>query len=319
MAGLAERVAAEIRLLRKGRGINAPDIEARLGPHLRELVAGATGPDDGDCRRSLATEINSCTAGLPEDLRTAITASLGLSAETRQIPKLRDRITWLSAQLGRGYRTALRRVDVAERLLAEEIAHELRRRRGQAAGTPQGWYLDELRTVLRLDTPTPEAHEHRRIVATCDDLREVMAWLDVPRDPGCSGPALNADVLYGGRLIRREQPLRGRFQFMIQLPAPLRTGESHEYGMILRIAEGEPMQPHYVFTPECQCNLFSLRVRFPPDRTPHWVWRVAGETVRMFEAARPGRDLLALDEAGEVQVRFPNPTMYLGYGIQWAW
>ncbi|HZN19303.1 MAG TPA: hypothetical protein VFB84_14170 [Micromonosporaceae bacterium] len=319
MVGLAERVAAEIRLLRKGRGINAPSIEARLGPHLRELVAGATGPDDGDCRRSLATEINNCAAGLAEDMRTAITASLGLSAETRQIPQLKDRIAWLSAQLGHGYRTALRRIDLAERLLAEEIAHELRRRRGQAAGAPQGWYLEELRTVLRLDTATPESHEHRRIVATCDDLREVMAWLDVPRAPGDPRPLLDAEVIYGGRLVRREQPLSGRFQLMIQLPAPLRTGDEHEYGMILRIPEDRTMLPRYVFTPETQCNLFSLRVRFPPGRTPRWVWRVTGETVRMFEAARPGRDLLALDEAGEVQVRFPNPTMYLGYGIQWEW
>ena len=41
-----------------------------------------------------------------------------------------------------------------------------------------GWYLAEIRALLRLDTPQPESHERRRIVSTRADLREVMAWVD---------------------------------------------------------------------------------------------------------------------------------------------
>jgi hypothetical protein len=39
----------------------------------------------------------------------------------------------------------------------------------------------------------------------------------------------------------------------------------------------------------------------------------------MFNAGRPRGDLLTPDEAGEVQVAFQNLTLYLGYGVQWAW
>jgi hypothetical protein len=167
-------------------------------------------------------------------------------------------------------------VDVAERLLAEEIGHELRRRGGRADGAPHGWYLAEFRTVLLLDTPTPEAHEHRRIVATRDGLQEVMAWLDVPRDPDQFRPRLEVEVAHGGRLVRREQPSPHRFQFLVQLPASLCSGRAHEYGLVVRVPVGEPMRPHYIFTPECMCRAFALRVRCPVERKPRGSggWRV---------------------------------------------
>jgi hypothetical protein len=314
---LVRNIRAEIRALRKGRGMSSPSLERRLGENLRELAGGkdATGPES----RGLAAEIADCAAALSDDLRTAIMAGLGLSAETRHIPQLKDRIIWLTVHFGYGYRTALRRVDVAEQLLAEAVAHELRRRRGRTIQAPNGWYLEELRTVLRLDTTTPEAHEHRRIVATRDDLSEVMAWWDVPRDPEGPRAGLAVEVAYGGRLLRREQPSQSRLQFMIQLPSPLRVGDSHEYGLVLRVPTGQPMRTHYIFTPECECGLFALRLRFAEDRPPLWVRRVEGETVRMFDLAQPRGDLMDLDAAGEIQVRFPNPVMYLGYGIQWGW
>jgi len=71
----------------------------------------------------------------------------------------------------RAHRTALRRIDNAETSLAEEIVGELHRRSGQPQDALQGWFLDELRTILRLDTPVPEAHEHRSIIATVEGLR----------------------------------------------------------------------------------------------------------------------------------------------------
>jgi len=43
---------------------------------------------------------------------------------------------------------------------------------------------------------------------------------------------------------------------------------------------------------------------------------VSGETVRMFDPAHPG-DPVSLNGAGEAHVRFANPVMYLGYGLQW--
>jgi hypothetical protein len=315
--GLTALIAAEVRGLRKGRGVQARELDARLGTYLRELIADANEIDAAARRQVLIAELNACATQLPDDLRTSVLASLALSAETRQKASFRERVEWLADWLKREYRTALRRIDVAEQLLAEEIAAELRRRRGRTATTPVGWYLDEFRALLRLDTATPQAEEVRRIVATRADVTEVMAWLDVPPADGQPGPQLQAEVSFGGRLVRREQPSGNRFQFIVQLPGPLQPGDTHQFGITLRLPAHEHMRPHYIFTPECQCNLFDLRVRFDADRPPRRIRRVEGETVRMFEGWGPSEESLKPDGAGEVQASFRNPTMYLGYGIQW--
>ncbi|WP_394619743.1 hypothetical protein JNUCC0626_11760 [Lentzea sp. JNUCC 0626] len=300
--GSAELIRAEIRALRKGRGVRAGNVDDLLGDSLRELVG----------RGVLITALDSCAAELPEDLRTSVRASLGLAGETKDMRHFKDRVSWLAARLERDERTALRRIDDAERLLAREIAVELHRRDGTA---PTGWYVDELRTLVRLDVASPEFHEHRRIVALRDGLREVRAWMDVPQDDGGSRPALHGELLYGGRIVRREQPTRSQFRFAIRFPEPLRAGQSHEYGLLLRIPPGQPMRPHYVLTAECQYNRFIVRVRF--GATPRWVRRVDGETVRTFDNAEPAATPVELDDAGEAELRFERPALYLGYGVGW--
>jgi len=310
-------VTTEIRVLRKGRGLGASDLDQRIGPHLRELAADVAASDISGLRRVLAGEFGSRAARLPPDLRGAIMASLGLSPITRQMPHFGERVAWLAEQSGRNYRTVLRRIDAAEQLLAEEIAGELWRRRGRPAAAVDGWYLDELRTVLRLDTQTPESHERRRIVATQAGLTEVMAWLDVPRGQDQPRLGLQAEVVYGGSLLRREEPSQSRVQFFIKLPRPLQPGETHDYELILRVPEGGQMRPHYIFTPECRCNSFDLRVRFDLGHIPSRVRRVDGETVRMFEGAPFNDEQLVVDAAGEVHVWFGSPALYLGYGLQW--
>jgi hypothetical protein len=211
----------------------------------------------------------------------------------------------------------LRRIDDAEKLLAREIAGELDRRGTGSQAGDRGWYLDELRTLLRMDVAVPELHEHRRIVATRDGLQEVMAWMDVPSDDDRPRPSITAEVLYGGRLVRREQPTRSQFQFMVRFPAPLSAGESHEYGLLLKIGDSQHMRPHCVLTPEHQCNRYVLRVRFDQENPPRWIRRINGETVRMFDSAEPAGDCVQLDGAGELEVRFDRPSLYLGYGVRW--
>jgi hypothetical protein len=312
-AGLVELIEAELHTLHRGRGIQAGDLAKRIGNHLTELADA----EPASLREGLTVQLNSCAAQLPSDMRLAVTASLALSGQTKEMQHLDERVLWLSEQLGREFRTGKRRVKDAERLLAEQIAGELQRRRGKIPAAPQGWYIAENRSLLRLDTQFPESHQYRRIVSTTADLREVMAWVDVPRANGQSGPVLSAEVLHGGRLVRREQPFGNRFQFVVQLPVPLQPGQEHEYALISRVDGGGPMSSHYLWTPECRCDELDLKVRFHPDRLPKWIRCIAGETVRMYEEPRMTGDLLEPDAAGEVHAHFRDLVMYLGYGIQW--
>jgi hypothetical protein len=170
--------------------------------------------------------------------------------------------------------------------------------------------------LLRLDTPAPQAYEQRRIIATRDGLTEVMAWHNVPGTRESAKPTLSAEALYGCRLTRREQPAAHRFQFIVELPQPLHLGQSHEYGLLMRLSEGQVMRPHYIFTPEYDCTRFTLRIRFGAAR-PRWIRRVHAETVRMFEPNQQRGDPVELDPIGEAQVEFRDLVRYLGYGLQW--
>src|ERR1700728_2579864 len=110
-------VMAEIKALRKGRGLNTGGLENRLGPNLRELVVTDTGNSPPLLRLALTAEINRHAVDMASDLQIAIFASLGISRETSDLPFFGDRVSWLATRLGREYRTALRRIDTAERML----------------------------------------------------------------------------------------------------------------------------------------------------------------------------------------------------------
>jgi hypothetical protein len=311
-----ELIVTELKALRKGRGIWASDLEKRTGPLLHELAGGQRGP--GDLRSTLSSALARCAARLPDEVRTAALASLGLAPGTTHMPYFGDRVAWLVEQIGRdSSRTGLRRIDdEAEPLLAGEVAKDLARVRGRA-GAGEGWYLDEFRARLRLDGPAPESHEYRRIVAVQPGVSDVTVSVDIPGSPGERLQRPSAEVVFGGQLVRVEEPSPTRTQFIIRLPAPLQPGDKHEYEIIVRVPSADLMRPHYIFTPELECHSFDLRVRFDRQRLPAWVRLVDGETVRMFDPPRPGTEPVAVDSSGEAHVSFARPALYLGYGLQW--
>jgi hypothetical protein len=94
-------------LLRKGRGLQAGDLDSRLGPLMRELAGGG---DAAARRQALTAEITRYSAQLLADYRIAVMVSLGLSTETMQMPYFGERASWLAHHIDRDYRTALRRL-----------------------------------------------------------------------------------------------------------------------------------------------------------------------------------------------------------------
>ena len=311
---LTGRVAGEIHRLRKGHGLQAGDLDSRLGPLLRELAGDAS---TAARRRVLIAEIERFSAELPGEYPTAIRASLALSAETIDEPHFTKRVSWLASHIHHENRTALRRIERAEQRLAELIAAEIQRRRRRVPAAPEGWYIKELKTVLRLDAGIIESEEDRRIVAIRENLTEVMAWMDLPGDADQPGADLQAKIRYGGSLLKQEQPSPGHFKFAVRLPEPLPAGNEHRYGLMLRMPRHMLHLPHYLVVPECKCDKFDLTIRFDPQRLPRWIRRVEGETVRTFENPRPAGDLLVPDAAGEIRQEFSDLSLYLGYGIQW--
>jgi hypothetical protein len=316
LPGLAE-IAAELQALRKNRAFSG-DVSEKMGPVLFELAGG----DSRKANERLGRELRALAGRLTDEMRTAILAALALHEDTRGMTTYSRRKRWLAdTKLARGDRTAERRIDEAQRLLAQEIAGELERRRGQSDPDDDGWYIDHFSAVFMLDGDAPEALERRRIVATRHHLTEIAIVLDTPRESGQRRLGLRADVTSGGTLLRAEELSRNRTRYIIGLPGPLQPGEIHEYEMHIRVAADEPMRDYYVFRPERRCDGFDLRVRFDRRRPPRWVRRVTAEDVHVYypyEGAPASLDRVPVDPTGEARAAFPHPRQHLGYGLQWS-
>jgi hypothetical protein len=313
------KIAAEIQALRKNRAFSG-DVSGKLGPVLLELAGG----DARHANDRLGRQFRTLAGRLTEEMRTAILAALALHPGTREMTTYSQRKQWLAeTKLARGDRTAERRIEEAQRLLAQEIAAELERRRGQSDAADDGWYTKHLSVVYLLDGEAPEAIEERRIVATRNGLTKITTVLDTPRESGQRRLGLRADVTHGGKLVRTEELPRNRNRtlYTIELPSPLAADEAHEYEMRIRVEPDEPIRDYYVFRPELNCDGFDLRVRFDRHRLPAWVRQVAGEDVHVYypyEGVPAPAEMVTVDATGEARASFTRLRQHLGYGLQWS-
>jgi len=309
-------IAAEIKALRKGRGLRG-DAARRIGPLLLELAGG----DSARLRAALAGELSRLSGQLPGELEIAVLAALALHPPTAEMGTYEQRKSWVATEFDRVPRTAERRIEEAQVLLAEAVAAELVRRRagGDAAG--DGWYMVHFGAVFMLDGEVPEAVERRRIVATRDDLAEITIVLDTPRESGQRRLGLSAEVTRGGTLVRAEAVSRNRTRYVIGLPRPLRLKETHEYEMRIAVEPDEPLRDYYVFRPERRCDGFDLRVRFDRRNRPSWVRRVVAEDPNVYypyEGAPAPAERVPVDGTGEASSSFTQLRPLLGYGLQWS-
>lgn len=201
------------------------------------------------------------------------------------------------------------------RLKADASAHG--RRVGEAA---EGWYLESLVALLRLDAEPIETDEQRVIVATADGLSELATSISLPRDLGDStvGHDLEVELLHGGSLERREHPYESYFRNIIALPRPLSAGDRHEYAIRMRIPPGQPMAAHYVHVPLQRSDYFDLRVRFRRERLPQVVWKLEAVPTAVIYERNPASETLVPDRFGEVRVTFRHLRQGLTYGLSWS-
>ncbi len=311
MSDLRASILSDLKRLRKVANLRTANLDKLVGPLMAELSGRL--PSEPPDRDALIDALTRCANQLPEELRPAVLAGFALSPQTRAIPRLEARLKAAGASTNHSLRTMQRRLEDGTGLLAEVIEKTLTAR----TTMNPGWRLKALRTVLRLDTALPRAHEERRIVATHDGLRRIRAWWDFPGTVG-SRPRIECRMIYGGKSVRPTPSTGQRMEMWIELPEPLNRDDEHTVAVELHVLDPEGLRPHYVFTPEMPCDHFELRVRFHPDRLPTFVRRVQAEPVRVFDAAMPESGTREpVDDAGEIFQQFDDLTCYLGYGAQW--
>jgi hypothetical protein len=330
MGDLVADLRAELAVLRKGRGLETPRITDQVGVVLRHVCTVAPEDPGRTVRTKVALRLEQLIGELPEDLALAVSVALALHPDARQ-PFLEGRMSWLAERLRRDVRTARRRVDDGFQLLAELAADSVLPAASAVPATPEppalrgperrddDWHVRSLHAVLRLDGRAPEAYERREVVARRDGLDRIDVLVTLPRDPSAreTGHELGMDVLYGGTLVKQEHDTDSRFRFVLQLPAALRAGQRHEYAVVFRVGDGQPMRSHYVFVSRRPCDLFDLRIRFDRRRLPEQAWLVREAFHRTLDDAVPGSEIVTPDRAGELHLSFTGVRPGFGYGVQW--
>jgi hypothetical protein len=262
----------ELNDLRRGRGLNTANLGARLGPRLRHACAIEDADAPALVRRKVVLRLSALCEQLPDDLRVAATVALALHVQADG-EFLDRRIAWLADHFERDPRTARRRVDTAFRLLGERLDDE--DSDDLCLGSPEGWYVESLRAVLRMDLEPAELTEERRIVATVDDLREITVSMRAPRGALFDGEdQIEAELLTGGELVDTQRVGPGDLRFVIRLPEPLHVGQRHDYSVRFTSYPRSWTQPYDLLAPLHRCEHFAVRVRFAGAGQPDLVWQL---------------------------------------------
>ena len=311
----------ELLALRRGRGVQASDLSGRLGPLLRGGAGIGSAEPAGSARPKLTAWLESGCRQLPPDMGDGVRAGLAIHPLARD-RFLRDRLAWYARQLNRELRTARRRMDDGFARLAE-VLEDFDRPSFPVEPvdvTAEGWQVESLLSVVRLDRPQPVVWEERVILADVDGVSEVEVALSlgIPTATEHVEPTeLGMEMIHGGRLTLREHPSRGFYRAVLMLPRPLARGERHRFGLSITIPGGRLPAPHYALTPFRQYGSFDLVVRFDPAATPARLWRVEGVPPRALDYPADDEEPVQVDRFGELAQRFNRLQMGRSYGVRW--
>lgn len=304
---------ADLKLLRRGFGIETADITASVGSALR-IICGVTDQDGpATQRRKVRDALAKAIAELPTDLGALSTAAFGLNGTAHVRYEERIRSTVADREL----RTIRRRAD----LVVERIADLFLERVADDRPVPRPrhpWRTRDLQVCVMLGRPVVEVFEERAVVCETDELSEVDLSVTLAPPPDWTGstrPAdLGIDVFLGGVALAHRQVASNRFRFALRPPAPLTRGQQHRFGFRLRVARA--FAPYYVCTPEHPCDRFGLEVQFggsPPER----IWLLDGEFPLEIEDRWLTRPPLTASATGSVQVAFRDLELNRSYGVGW--
>jgi hypothetical protein len=319
----SERVLRdELEALRKGRGLQEPQIRDRVGIELRRLCSIGAATSHSDARRALTSLLGNACDALPGDLRLAASVMFAID-EGHRHRFLRQRYEALARQWNCDFRTVQRRCDEALDLLADQLQDRAGPSRQACSCTEvfdaSAWYLERISVALLLNGERPQAIEERTVVSTTDGLSRLGVAVGLPRHPAEQRRELDVEteVLYGAALESQLHPSENMFVQYLRLPRPLSHGERHTYARSMRIPKGQLMVPRYVHLPVHRCDEFTLRVKFDTAAPPRAVWQIAKIPEMVFTNQRPGPELIELDPVGEVHVRFTDLQLGFGYGVAW--
>jgi hypothetical protein len=310
-------LSTELKLLRKGLGVQAKNLPGVVGEELRE-VCGVRGDDSpGTVRGKVVTRLKALIEKLPESQRETARIVLGFGTGANE--RYTARLELLGSGADRNIRTMQRRADDVIYLIAE-AAYEAPAAFGGSPVISQGpWHTSALAVRLTLTGAAAEVFETRQIVSHVAGLAEIEHGVSLARPASPSGEpdlsGLGIDVVSGGEVHSVRMVSSTRVAFRLRPPRALDAGDQHEF--FFRVRLEEMPAPFYCCTPEFPCESFELNVRFDRREPPQRIWRIDGDLSKDAGDPVPARKPLFLDNAGEVHTGFHDLQPARSYGVGW--
>ena len=188
----------ELAALRKGWGLRRPNVRDRIGPELRKLCAIDETTHHGDARAKVTTLLVRAFGALPDDFAMAARVMMAIEPDYTD-----STLTLRQQRLANAWNvdpmTIRRRCNLALQLTSAHLAEHGAglvddRFEEEESFRPNEWYTVHTSTTLRLDKPTPEATEVRKIVSLKEGLARVALGLGIPRPRSESRPKMGLDV-----------------------------------------------------------------------------------------------------------------------------
>jgi hypothetical protein len=311
-------LSAELKLLRRGLGVQAKNLPGAVGEQLRGVCGVHEEDNPGTVRGKVVDTLRRLIERLPESQRETARIVLGFGTGANE--RYTQRLELLGTGADRNVRTMQRRADDVIYLIAEAAYGAPPPFGGVSAiGQDGPWHTSALAVRLNLAGAAAEVFETRKVVSHVAGLAEIEHAISLARPASTTGqpdlPGLGIDVVAGGEVHSVRMVSSSRVAFSLRPPRPLDAGDQHEF--FFRIRLDELPAPFYCCTPEFPCDSFDLNVRFDRREPPLRVWRIDGELSKDVEDPLPARKPLFLDNAGEVHTGFRELRPARSYGVGW--
>lgn len=308
---------SELKLLRKGLGVQAKNLPAIVGEELREVCGVREDDSPGTVRAKVVATLRALIGKLPESQRETARIVLGFGTGANE--RYTARLELLGSGADRNVRTMQRRADDVVYFLAE-AAYETPAAFGSSPVTSQGpWHTSALAVRLTLTGAAAEVFETRQIVSHVAGLAEIEHGVSLARPASATGEpdlaGLGIDVVSGGEVHSVRMVSATRVAFRLRPPRALDAGDQHEF--FFRVRLEELPAPFYCCTPEFPCESFELNIRFDRQEPPQRIWRIDGDLSKDAGDSVPARKPLFLDNAGEVHTGFHDLRPARSYGVGW--
>ncbi|WP_285502720.1 hypothetical protein [Actinokineospora sp. NBRC 105648] len=309
-----DELAADLKALRRGLGVQEMAVPSVAGAAVRELCGVHAGDPAGTVRQKIIDRLRDLVDRLPASKQPLARAVFGL--DNPDDAPYTTRLAQLGRVVERDTRTMQRYADAVIHRIAE-LACAVDEPAPLPGQFP--WHTRELQVRVLLRGPQVEVFETRRVVSHQAELTEVEHAVSLAAPAPAGGPVdlsvLGIDEIAGGEVHAPRMVSAQRVAFTLRPPVPLAIGEEHAFFFRVRVPT---MAPFYCCTPEFACERFTLTVNFPRDRVPSRIWRIDGELSMQAHDPTPTRETLHADNSGGVRAVFTDLHPARSYGIGWT-